>query len=113
MNILQVLLQLRDNIKAWVTNNLKALNDKIDEKTIPIDSELDITSINPVQNKIITSELNDINERVGNTSVAQQIATLTKITTTENGGLKITNNTTVDIDEDVVFILDGGSSTEW
>ena len=37
MNILQTLKQLRDDIKAWVTTNLNALNAKIDEKTIPID----------------------------------------------------------------------------
>lgn len=74
MNILQVLQQLRDDIKLWVTNNLNALNAKIDEKTIPIDSELNSTSSNPVQNKAIAAEINDINQRVGDTSVANQIS---------------------------------------
>jgi ABC-type Zn uptake system ZnuABC Zn-binding protein ZnuA len=48
MNILETLVQLRDDLKTWVTNNLNALNKKIDEKTIPIDSELSTTSTNPV-----------------------------------------------------------------
>lgn len=74
MNILQILKQLRDDLKAWATNNFNALNAKIDEKTIPIDSELDQTSTNPVQNKAIATEVADINKRVGNTSVATQIS---------------------------------------
>ena len=74
MNILQTLKQLRDDIKSWVTVNLNALNAKIDEKTMPIDSELDATSTNPVQNKAIATEIADINKRVGNTSVKTQIS---------------------------------------
>ena len=74
MNILQTLQQLRDDLKSWVANNLNALNAKIDEKTIPIDSELDSTSTNPVQNQAIATEIADINDRVGNSSVATQIA---------------------------------------
>lgn len=74
MNILNALKQLRDDMKTWVTNNLNALNVKIDEKTIPIDSELDSESINPVQNQAITKEIDSINNRVGNTSVATQIS---------------------------------------
>ena len=60
MNILDALKRLRDDIKTWVTNNLNALNAKIDEKTIPIDSELNSTSTNPVQNKAITNAINNI-----------------------------------------------------
>ncbi|MEE1084282.1 MAG: hypothetical protein UH850_11215 [Paludibacteraceae bacterium] len=60
MNILNVLKQLRDDIKTWVTNNLNALNTKIDEKTIPIDSELSSTSTNPVQNKAIKKAIDNI-----------------------------------------------------
>lgn len=60
MNILDTLKQLRDDIKAWVTINLNALNSKIDEKTIPIDSELSTMSTNPVQNKTITNAINNI-----------------------------------------------------
>lgn len=60
MNILNALIQLRDDIKAWVTNNLNALNAKIEEKTIPIDKELSATSTNPVQNKTITEALNNV-----------------------------------------------------
>lgn len=50
MNILETLVQLRNDIKTWVTNNLQALNTKINEKTISVDSELSTTSVNPVQN---------------------------------------------------------------
>lgn len=57
MNILETLVQLRDDIKTWVTNNLQALNTKIDEKTIPVDSELSTTSVNPVQSKVIVEAL--------------------------------------------------------
>lgn len=60
MNILNALKQLRDDIKTWVTVNLNALNAKIDEKTIPIDSELSATSTNPVQNKAIKKAIDNI-----------------------------------------------------
>lgn len=60
MNILNALKQLRDDIKTWVTNNLNALNAKIDAKTIPIDSELSSTSTNPVQNKVIKKAIDNI-----------------------------------------------------
>lgn len=33
MNILEALVKLRDDIKTWVTNNLRALNDKKIDKT--------------------------------------------------------------------------------
>ena len=59
MNILNALKQLRDDIKTWVTNNLNALNAKIDEKTIPIDNKLDSTSVNPVQNQVIAKEIKE------------------------------------------------------
>ena len=75
MNILETLIQLRDDLKTWVTNNLNALNKKIDEKTIPIDSELSATSTNPVQNKVIDAEINSLNNLIGDTSVATQIST--------------------------------------
>ena len=60
MNILNALKQLRDDIKTWVTNNLNVLNAKIDEKTIPIDSELSSTSTNSVQNKVVKKAIDDI-----------------------------------------------------
>ena len=74
MNILQTLQQLRDDLKLWVTNNLNALNAKIDEKTIPIDNELSTTSTNPVQNQAVATAMNDINNRIGDSSVADQIS---------------------------------------
>lgn len=74
MNILETLIKLRDDIKLWVTNNLVALNAKIEANTVPIDSELKIDSTNPVQNKVVTKEINDLNNLVGETPVAEQIA---------------------------------------
>lgn len=60
MNILDTLKQLRDDLKIWVTTNLDAINAKIDENTIPIDSELDSTSTNPIQNKVVADAINNI-----------------------------------------------------
>lgn len=74
MNILEALVQLRDDLKIWVTNNLNALNKKIDEKTIPIDSKLSATSTNPVQNKVINAKISSLSNLVGDTSVASQIS---------------------------------------
>ena len=59
-NILNILKQLRDDLKSWTTNNLNALNNKIDEKTIPIDNKLSSTSTNPVQNKVVANAINNI-----------------------------------------------------
>lgn len=64
MTISESLKQLRNDLKLWVTNNLKALNDKIDEKTIPIDNILDENSTNPVQNKAIAEELNKLSTKI-------------------------------------------------
>ena len=60
MNILQTLQKLRDDIKIWVTNNINALNAKIDEKTVPIDNKLDLSSANPVQNKVVAEAIDNI-----------------------------------------------------
>lgn len=66
MNIAQSFVQLRNDLKLWVTNNLVALNNKIDEKTIPIDSEIDSSSSNPVQNKAIAKAIDNIPRFSGN-----------------------------------------------
>ena len=60
MNLLEAIKRLRDDIKTWVIVNLNALNNKIDEKTFPVDNRLDSTSTNPVQNKVITKALNNV-----------------------------------------------------
>lgn len=75
MNILEALVQLRDDLKTWVTNNINAINSKIDEKTIPIDNELSAESTNPVQNKIIHEKIEEINTLIGDKPVATQIST--------------------------------------
>lgn len=66
MNILEAIKKLRDDIKAWVTNNLNAINTKIDQKTVQIDDKLDSTSTNPVQNKVVAEEVNKINQAIEN-----------------------------------------------
>lgn len=64
MNILEVIKQLRDDLKLWATNNLQALNAKIDEKTIPVDKELNATSTNPVQNKTVTQKFQELSNEI-------------------------------------------------
>ena len=60
MNILEALVKLRDDLKTWVANNLKALDSKIEKNIVSIDSELSTKSTNPVQNKIITNAINSL-----------------------------------------------------
>lgn len=66
MNILETLIKLRDDLKQWVTINLQALNQKIDDKTFPIDEELDPKSENPVQNKTITHSFDNLITEIDN-----------------------------------------------
>ena len=80
MQILEAISRLRDDLKAWVTNNLNALDTKIDQNTVSIDNQLDKDSTNPIQNKAVSEAINAVNESVGslNTlvgdkSVADQI----------------------------------------
>ena len=80
MNILEALIKLRDDLKTWVTINLQVLNKKIDEKTFPIDEELDSLSTNPVQNKTIkrkidylTAEVDNVHNSYGNMEDAPNI----------------------------------------
>ena len=68
MNILEILQQLTKDIKLWVTNNIQALNEKIDTLTMPIDDELNLNSSNPVQNKIIAEEIEKINANISNSN---------------------------------------------
>ena len=44
------------------------------------------------------------------TIVATDLGALTEITTTANGGLKVTNKSKIDIDDDVTFVLDCGGA---
>jgi hypothetical protein len=60
MDILKALQQLRDDLKAWVGNNIQALDNKIEGKTITSDDALDLTSSNPVQNKVIALKITEI-----------------------------------------------------
>lgn len=68
MNIIDALIQLRDDIKTWVTTNIVALNAKIDSKTIPIDSELNPDSTNPVQNKAVAEKVAELSSAIENAS---------------------------------------------
>ena len=98
MNILNILLQLRDDIKAWVTINLNALNNKIDEKTIPIDSELSSSSTNPVQNKVIANAINNIPRFSGDYN---DLTNAPNITEDESGNMVI-----VDESGNIIFKAD-------
>lgn len=65
MTITETLKQLRDDLKLWVTNNLRALDEKIEQNTVLIDGTLDENSTNPIQNKAVTEELNKLSEKIG------------------------------------------------
>ena len=64
MDILESLVQLRDDLKIWITNNVNAVNAKIDEKTIPIDNQLNSASTNPIQNQAVAKELAALAEEI-------------------------------------------------
>lgn len=99
MNILDALKQLRDDIKTWVTNNLNALNAKIDEKTIPIDSELSSTSTNPVQNKVIKKAIDNIPKFSGDYN---DLSNAPNITEDDSGNMII-----ADESGNIIFKADG------
>ena len=46
------------NLKATVTPQ-RSLSGKVSKTIVPIDSELSNTSINPVQNRVVTTALNE------------------------------------------------------
>lgn len=94
MTIIEALVQLRNDLKLWVTNNLRTKVDKVDgmglstndftteekEKLaaldpdatkVTVDSELSSTSTNPVQNKVIYAKLDEL---TGMNPVSSQIA---------------------------------------
>lgn len=105
MDILNILKQLRDDLKTWVTNNLNALNAKIDEKTIPIDSVLDTESLNPIQNKAVAEKINDLSNEIANKSSFSgdynDLINAPNIAEDENGDLII-----VDENGNVIFKVD-------
>ena len=68
MDILKSLKRLRDELRLWVINNLNALNAKIEERTIHIDSKLDTSSSNPVQNKAIAKKIDELSIEIANKS---------------------------------------------
>ena len=68
--------QARSNIGAGTGNSdfSGSYNDLIDKpEEIIVDKALSDTSVNPVQNKIVTKAINNLNALVGNTSVSDQI----------------------------------------
>lgn len=54
----------------------EVLRSLINNNKVTVDDELSTDSTNPVQNKIVTTEINDIKMLVGDTSVAEQINTV-------------------------------------
>jgi hypothetical protein len=70
MNITEAFIKLRDDIKTWTTNNLKALDQKIEDKSIPIDSELSSTSTNPVENKVVQAKTEELSVSIKTVSSA-------------------------------------------
>lgn len=96
MNIIDAIVFAADRVQNWTEEKLNKKVDKvagkglsandytnaekdklsnIDEganKTI-VDNSLDLTSSNPVQNKIVSDAITNLNELVGDTAVAKQI----------------------------------------
>ena len=68
MNILKLLVRLRDDLKSWVSLNLNALNAKIDNNTVTIDKELSSTSTNPVQNQAVAKSISSVSNSINNVS---------------------------------------------
>lgn len=72
MTILETFIQLRDDLKLWVTNNLKTKANISHNHTISdftdyiVDTELSGTSTNPVQNKVIDDAINKAKEDASN-----------------------------------------------
>jgi hypothetical protein len=96
----------------------KTLLDSItDEKVAAWDGALEAAKID-ASNKdvVVLSEAQKYADGLAsNYATAEQGAkadtALQTITTTENGGLKVTNNNQIDIDDAIVFILDCGDAT--
>ncbi len=95
MTISESLKQLRDDLKLWVTNNLVALNTKIEMNTVPIDTALDNTSTNPVQNKAITEELDKLSAKIedgGFTGEYEDIPNAPTISNDESESMMVTDD---------------------
>lgn len=82
-------------------------------------SSLDETGIEQVKNIVVNKAVDADTvggKQASDFATAEQGAkadtALQEITTTENGGLKVTNKNQIDIDTDVVFVFNCGSSTE-
>ena len=67
MTILEALRQVTSSIKLWSEN--KFLN----KDNYVVDSKLSDTSKNPVQNKVINSEINNLKTQIGDIDVSEQI----------------------------------------
>lgn len=69
---------------------------------------------NQIDAKIVALELDKKYQAKGEYATAEQggkaDSALQEITTTENGGLKVTNKNQIDIDENIVFVFDCGDS---
>ena len=102
MDILNAVKQLRDDIKIWATNNLNALNAKIDEKTILVDSELSSTSTNPVQNNVITNAINNIPRFSGDYN---DLTNAPNIAEDDSGNMVITDEA-----GNIIFRVDAGGA---
>lgn len=89
MDIKQALVQLRNDLKTWTSNNLTALNNKIDENTVSVDSALSRNSTNPVQNKAVTQAIQNVIQFSGEYA---NIDNAPIVVNDEPGKLHITDN---------------------
>ena len=81
MTILEALTKTTESIRDWA-------NDKFFSKD-NIDSALSSTSENPVQNKIINTEINNLKNLIGDTNVSDQITTAMDAVTADDFGIYV------------------------
>jgi hypothetical protein len=82
MTIIEAIVQLRNDIRLWVSNNLRTKVDKEEGKRLSTNDYTD-----EEKNKL----LNDV---------------LTDISTTAGGGLIVTNKNQIDFDDQIIFVFD-------
>ncbi len=92
------------------------LNNAINGATAAATSAVEKIGVNAwnesaYKDSTITAELTRIDGEIADLEAASATH-LTEITTTANGGLKVTGKNQIDIDTDIVFVLDGGTAKD-
>ena len=83
---------------------------KINDAKIIVDDTLSSTSTNPVQNKVVTEAISDLQSLVGDTSVASQIATATANKVDKVDGKDLSANDYTDEDKSKLDGIEAGAN---